>query len=80
MADIDTCINTCSEALTGDCAVGADVSYRKDGAQQYGAQPFLSLLLDVYNPHKQAGGAMQLSAAEVAFAELGVSWSLQLFE
>ncbi|KAK9917506.1 hypothetical protein WJX75_005113 [Coccomyxa subellipsoidea] len=49
-----------------------DVSYRKDGAQQYGAQPFLSLLLDVYNPPKQAGGAMQLSAAEVAFAELGV--------
>ncbi|EIE18101.1 hypothetical protein COCSUDRAFT_60592 [Coccomyxa subellipsoidea C-169] len=53
-------------------AMLADVSYRKDGAQQYGAQPFLSLLLDVYNPPKQAGGAMQLSAAEVAFAEMGV--------
>ncbi len=76
MADVDTC----SEALTNHCAVGADVSYRKDGAQQYGAQPFLSLLLDVYNPPKHAGGAMQLSAAEVAFAEISVSWPVQLFQ
>ncbi len=56
------------------------MSYRKDGVQKYGAQPFLSLLLDVYNPPKQAGGPMQLSAAEVAFAEMGVSWPVQLFE
>ncbi len=76
MADIDTC----SGALTAHCAVGADVSYGKDVAQQYGVQPILSLLLDVYNLRKQPGGAMQLSAAEVALAEMGVSWPIQLFE
>ncbi|EIE18394.1 hypothetical protein COCSUDRAFT_60358 [Coccomyxa subellipsoidea C-169] len=48
----------------------ADVSYRKDVAQQYGVQPILSLLLDVYNLRKQPGGAMQLSTAEVALAEM----------
>lgn len=61
-----------------DCAslLCTDLSYRIHGDQQYGAQAFTSLLQDVFSPTKQASGAMELSAAEVAYTELGVSCCL----
>lgn len=63
---------------SSDCAsvLCTDLSYRILGDQQYGAQAFISLLQDVFSPAKQASGAMELSAAEVAYAELGVSCCL----